>query len=300
MKIGIDIGGSHIALGVLNENRELIYKDEKDYLSYEKDMSNIVIETIVSLINNALNKTGINEKNIELVGIAVPGTVSGLNIVKAENLGIRNLEIGKELGKTFSFPIKLENDAKCAAIAEKEFGELNKYEDSVFLTIGTGIGGAVFLNRKLLRPKRYSGFEIGHMVIEKNGIKCACGRKGCFECYGSMRRFREKIKEEFNLSYSDGIRIKEFILQNKGNEKLEEIINIYIDDLSIGIINLINIFEPEVVSIGGSFAYFQDILLERLEKRIIEKEEVFNRDTLPKIIIANLKNDAGIIGAAMI
>ena len=154
MKIGIDIGGSHIALGVLNENRELIYKDEKDYLSYEKDMSNIVIETIVSLINNALNKTGINEKNIELVGIAVPGTVSGLNIVKAENLGIRNLEIGKELGKTFSFPIKLENDAKCAAIAEKEFGELNKYEDSVFLTIGTGIGGAVFLNRKLLRHKR--------------------------------------------------------------------------------------------------------------------------------------------------
>lgn len=300
MKIGIDIGGSHIGLGILNTNKKLIYKSEKDYSSYEKDMSEIVTKTIVELINEALVKTEINVKDIELVGIAVPGTVSGSNIVKAGNLGIKNYDIGKELKKFFDFEIKLQNDAKCAAIAEKEFGELNKFEDSVFLTIGTGVGGAVFLNGKLLRPKRYSGFEIGHIVIEKNGIKCACGRKGCFECYGSMRRFREKIKKEFNLPYSDGIRIKEFILDNINDEKIENIITTYIDDLSTGIINLINIFEPEAVSIGGSFAYYQDILLDKLKKRIIEKEEVFNRDTLPKIIIANLKNDAGIIGAAMI
>ena len=275
-------------------------KSEKDYLFYEKDMSEVVIETIVLLIKNALIESKIDKKDIESVGIAVPGTVCGSNIVKAENLGIRNLDIGKELKNVFGFQIRLENDAKCAAIAEKEFGNLKKYDDSVFLTIGTGVGGAVFLNGKLLKPKRYSGFEIGHMVTEKNGIKCACGRKGCFECYGSMKRFREKIKREFNLPYTDGASIKEFILKNINDKKIESILNTYVDDLCTGIINLINIFEPEVISVGGSFAYYEDILLERLKNRIIEKEEIFNRDTVPKIITAKLKNDAGIIGAAMI
>ena len=300
MKIGIDIGGSHIGLGIIDENGKLVYKSEKDYLFYEKDMSEVVIETIVLLIKNALIESKIDKKDIESVGIAVPGTVCGSNIVKAENLGIRNLDIGKELKNVFGFQIRLENDAKCAAIAEKEFGNLKKYDDSVFLTIGTGVGGAVFLNGKLLKPKRYSGFEIGHMVTEKNGIKCACGRKGCFECYGSMKRFREKIKREFNLPYTDGASIKEFILKNINDKKIESILNTYVDDLCTGIINLINIFEPEVISVGGSFAYYEDILLERLKNRIIEKEEIFNRDTVPKIITAKLKNDAGIIGAAMI
>ena len=300
MKIGIDVGGSHIGLGIVNENGEITYKKEKDYLFYEDDMSEVVIGTIILLIRDAIKDNNIDINEIERVGIAIPGTVSNGNIIKAENLGIENLEIAKELKTVFDLPIYLENDAKCAAIAEKEFGSLKKYEDAIFLIIGTGVGGAVFLNNKLLKPKRYSGFEVGHMVIKEKGKKCNCGRKGCFEVYGSMKRFKEKIQAEFNLPDTNGKNIKEFMLKNKENEKLNSMIDKYLDDLSTGIINLVNIFEPEVICIGGSFAHYKEILLERLEKTILGKEELFNREEgMPKLIVADLKNDAGIIGAAM-
>lgn len=185
-------------------------------------------------------------------------------------------------------------------MAEKKFGSLKKYDDALFIILGTGVGGAVFLRGELLIPKRYSGFEVGHMVIKKDGIDCNCGRKGCFETYGSMKRLKEKIKEEFNLNTIDGKKIKEFMLKNKENEKLNKILDEYIGNLSLGIANLINIFEPEAILIGGSFAYYKEILLEKLENKLLEKTELYNKEDIPKIVIAELKNDAGIIGAAMI
>ena len=300
MKVGIDVGGSHIGLGIVDRNGKIILKKEKDYEKHEKDMSQIVLNTIKELMRDVLDESRISIEEIESIGIAIPGTVSETAIVKAENLGIRNFEIEKELRKEFDIPVKLQNDAKCAAIAEKEFGSLKGYEDSMFLILGTGVGGAVFLNGKLLRPKRYSGFEVGHMVIKDNGIKCGCGRKGCYESYASIKRFKEKIKEEFNLPDIDGIRIENFMRDNKGNEKLEEMIDTYIDDVCIGLINLIDIFEPEAVSLGGSFAFYKDMFLSRLEKKIVEKNELYNTGTIPKFVVAELKNDAGIIGAAMI
>lgn len=300
MKIGIDVGGSHIGLGIVNQEGKIIYKKEKDYEIIKKDMSEVVMETIIILIKQSIVESGIEVQEIESIGIAIPGTVSNGIIIKAENLGIRNLEIEKELKNKYNIPIYLQNDAKCAAIAEKEFGSLKKYDDAMFFVIGTGIGGAVFLNGKLLKPKRYSDFEVGHIVIGNNGEKCNCGRIGCFETYGSMKRFKEKIQKEFNLPDANGKKIKEFIDKNKNNKKLESMINKYIDDLSIGFTNLINIFEPEAVSLGGSFAYYEDILLNKLETRIIEKQELFNREgKTPKFVVAELKNDAGIIGASM-
>lgn len=300
MKIGIDVGGSHIGLGIVNQNGRIIYKKEKDYQFHKKDMSEIVVNTIIELMQELAQENEINIKEIEGVGIAIPGTVSNGIIIKAENLGIKNLEIVKELNTVFDIPIYLQNDAKCAAIAEKEYGSLKQYDDAMFLIVGTGIGGAVFLNGELLKPKRYSGFEVGHIVIGTDGEKCNCGRIGCFETYGSMKRFKERLQAEFELPDTDGKKIKEFIIQNEDNEKLKSIIDKYIDDLATGITNLINIFEPEAVSLGGSFAYYEDILLNKLEKRIIEKGELFNREgKTPKFVVAELKNDAGIIGAAM-
>lgn len=300
MKIGIDVGGSHIGLGIIDEDGKIIYKKEKDYEVIEKDMSEEVVKTIISLIQDTIQSGNITMKDIEAIGIAIPGTVSNGILIKAENLGIKNLEIIKKINEVFNIPIYLQNDAKCAAIAEKEYGSLKKYDDAIFLIIGTGVGGAVFLNGKLLKPNRYSGFEVGHIVIGENGEKCTCGRIGCFETYGSIRRFKEKLKKEFNLPDIDGKKIKEFIEQNIDNKKLESIIDKYMDDLATGITNLINIFEPEAVCLGGSFAYYEDILLKRLERKIIEKGELFNREgEIPKFLVAKLKNDAGIIGAAM-
>lgn len=301
MRIGIDVGGSHIGLGLVNKEGKIIYKKEKDYLFHKDDMSEIVMETIVSLIRQAIEENNLKVEQIESIGIAIPGTVSNGIIVKAENLGIRNLEIVKELNKVFKAPIYLQNDAKCAAIAEKKYGSLKQYDDALFLIIGTGVGGAAFLNGELLIPKRYSGFELGHIVIGANGEKCGCGRIGCFETYGSMKRFKEKVQAEFGLPDTEGKKIKEFITQNEKNENLKNMVDRYIDDLATGITSLINIFEPEVVSLGGSFAYYEEILLNKLERRIIEKGELFNREgEAPKFVVAQLKNDAGIIGAAMI
>lgn len=299
MKIGIDVGGSHVALGIIDDNGKLVLKEEKDYSYNSEDMSQIVLETIIGLLYKTIRENKIEEKEIELIGITFPGTVSGGVVIKAENLGIEKLNIEKEIKKEFNVPIYLQNDAKSAAKAEKYFGSLKNYDDALFLIIGTGVGGAAFLEGKLLIPKRYSGFEVGHMVIEKDGEKCNCGRKGCFEAYSSMKRLKQKIQKEFELPDIDGKNIKKFMLENRDNERLNNILDTYIDYLSIGICNLINIFEPEIISIGGSFAHYKDILLDRLEKKLQDRTELYNKDTIPKIVVAKLKNDAGIIGAVM-
>lgn len=298
MKIGIDVGGSHIGLGIVSEKGEIILKKEQDYLRREKDMSLVVLSTILKLINEVLSEGKIDKIQIESIGIACPGTVSDGIIAKAENLGIENFNIAEELKKHIDIPIYLENDAKCAAIAEKKYGSLRSYEDAVFLIIGTGVGGAVFLNGQLLKPKRYSAFEVGHMVIQKDGEKCNCGRYGCFESYSSMKKIKEKVKEEFKLESIDGIQIKEFMIKNIENERLDKLLDTYVEYLTIGIANLINIFEPEVISIGGSFAHYKEVLLEKLKNKLAEKTELYNKDEVPKILLAELKNDAGIIGAA--
>lgn len=300
MRIGIDVGGSHIGLGIIDDKNNLIYKHEKDYEEKHADMSEIVIKTITELIQNVMKQKKITIDDIEQIGIAFPGTVTDKNVVKAENLGITNLNIVDRLKSSFNTRIVLGNDAKCAALAEKQLGSLKGYDDAVFIIIGTGVGGAAFLEGKLLRPKRYSGLEIGHMTITDSKEMCNCGRKGCFEIYGSMKRFKEKIQKEFGLESIDGKMIRKFMLDNLNNENLNKLIDEYIENLVIGIANLINIFEPEAISIGGSFGHYEEILLPKLKKKISEGEELYNKDSVPEILIAELKNDAGIIGAAII
>lgn len=299
MKIGIDVGGSHVGLGIIDENGKLLLKNEMDYLFHNEDMSEIVVDTIIGLIYKTIEENNIDKSDIELIGVTFPGTVAGGVVIKAENLGIENLDIENELKAEFNIPIYLQNDAKSAAKAEKYFGSLKDYDDALFLIIGTGVGGAAFLGGELLTPKRYSGLEVGHMVIHRNGEKCNCGRSGCFEAYASMKRLKLKIQKEFELPDIDGKNIKKFMLENKDNEKLNNILDTYIDYLTIGVCNLINIFEPEVISIGGSFAHYKEILVDRLEKKLLDRKELYNKDTIPKIVVAELKNDAGIIGAVI-
>lgn len=299
MKIGIDIGGSHVGTGLINLNGRIIAKEEQDLDNELKDenYSKKLLDTIIETITKVLEKKKIDIKEISLIGIAVPGTVSDTHIIKADNLHIKDFDIVSEINKYFNIPIVLRNDAKCAAIAEKEYGSLKKYDDALFLTIGTGIGGAVYLGGKLLKPKKYEGFEIGHMVIQKNGLKCNCGRKGCFERYASMKAFKQMIQKEFGKENLTGKEVKELLENNKNSEQVDKIINEYISYLSTGIANLINIFEPQTISIGGSFVHFKDILLERLEKKLNEKNILFNNQSAPKITMAKLKNDAGMIGS---
>lgn len=301
MKIGIDIGGSHLGIGLINSNGKIIAKEEKDIHNNAKNKNygEQLVEAIIELITKILEKKKIKIQEISLIGIAVPGTVSNTHIIKADNLHIQNFNIVSEINKYFNIPIYLRNDAKCAAIAEKEYGGLKKYDDALFLTIGTGIGGAVFLGGKLLRPKKYEGFEIGHIVIEKNGIQCNCGRQGCFEKYASMKALKDTVQKEFNRENLTGRELKEILIDENNKPKTDVKINEYIENLSLGLANLINIFEPETISIGGSFVHYKDLMLDKLIKKLNEKNMLFNNNGAPKIVMAKLKNDAGIIGSVI-
>lgn len=298
MKIGVDIGGSHIAVGLIDAFGKIICKTEEE-LDNNLESDNFekkITDSIIKQIEYVLAKKNTDITKISLIGIAVPGMVSETSIIKAENLHIKDFNITREINKYYNVPIKLRNDAKCAALAEKEYGSLKRSEDSIFVTIGTGIGGAVFLGGELLVPKKYEGFEIGHMVIKKDGVKCNCGRNGCFEKYASMKVLKTKIAKEIKKKSISVEELKQ-ILDNQDNEKTKKIINEYIEDLSLGLSNLINVFEPQVISIGGSFAFYKKLLEELKDK--INQEQLFNKKNPPKIVLAKLKNDAGIIGSVL-
>lgn len=293
MKIGIDIGGSHIGIGLVTEEGKIIFKEEKyitETVNIEEKIEKFIIEKVTQIPDY---------KNIELIGIAVPGTVSDNKIIKAVNLGIENYELANRLEEKLHIKVKLRNDAKCSALAEQKYGELAGFENSVFLCIGTGIGGAVIYNGKLLEAKGLPGFEFSHTIIQKNGKLCNCGKRGCFEVYASLKRFKEEVSNEFNLNTMDGEKIREFILQNAQDIRLRYMLNNYIQDLSIGISNIINIFEPEAICLGGSFAEYKDIFYEPLKRTLLDGNLLFNKRDDIILKLAKLKNDAGIIGATI-
>lgn len=300
MKIGIDIGGSHIAVGLV-ENGKIIMKKERDITNIDKEnIEGFLIEIMVQYINEILDEKNIKMKDIEKIGIASPGTIKNGVIIKATNLGIKNFNIIFELRKYFNIDITIKNDGKCATLAEKEYGSVQKYSDIVYLCLGTGIGSGVIMNNKLLEPKRYEGFELGHTVIEKEGILCTCGKKGCLEQYASMRALKQSLISTLNLDKNiNGSDLLEILKNKKEDVYVNKIIDEYINNLALGIENIINIFEPEAICIGGSFVYYKEILLEKLKSKLKEKNATFNNETIPYIVCAKLQNDAGIIGATL-
>lgn len=294
MKIGIDLGGSHIAIGVVDDKNYIVEKVEKRLLSKDKkDIKTSIENYIIKNVKDFTEKYKIKE-----IGISVPGTIKGTVIIKSVNLGVKNYNLVDNLKKEIELPIKIRNDAKCAAIAENKIGALKDYDRSILLTLGTGIGGAVIINDELLDTGELSGCEFGHMVIQKDGLKCNCGKNGCFEKYASMKALKNNLREALGVDEKTrGQELLDYLRKNPDDEKINIIIKEYIEYLSIGISNLINIFEPEAVSIGGSFVYFSDVLLEKLKNNIQKNNLLFNsRDELI-IVPAALGNDAGIIGA---
>lgn len=294
MKIGIDLGGSHIAIGVVDNKGFIIEKIEKRLMQKEKKNIKNSIESYI--INNVKELT--NKYRVTEIGIAVPGTINGTEIVKSVNLGVENYNLVQNLKKEIDLPIKIKNDAKCAAIAEAKIGALKQYKRSVFLTLGTGIGGAVVIDGNLLNTGDLPGCEFGHMIIQKDGIKCNCGKNGCFEKYASMKAFKTNLRKALGLDEATrGQELLDMIRKNPEDEKINVVVDEFIEYLSIGISNLVNVFEPEAIGIGGSFVYFADVLLERLKQNIKNKEYLFNEREELIIVPAALGNDAGIIGS---
>lgn len=294
MKIGIDLGGSHIAIGVVDDNSCIVKKVEKRLLAEEKkNFKKSVEDYIIENVKKLSEKYQIIE-----VGIAIPGTIKGNKIIKSVNLGVENYNFVDNLKKEINIPIKIMNDAKCAALAEFEIGCLKDYNRSIFLTLGTGIGGAVIINGRLLNTGDLPGCEIGHMIVEKDGLQCNCEKRGCFEKYASMKVLKNNLRKELNLDEATrGQELLDMIRENPNDEKISKVVNEFIEYLSIGISNLVNIFEPEAIGIGGSFVYFSDVLLDRLKNNIQNKGYLFNKREELIILPAMLGNDAGVIGS---
>ena len=300
MKIGIDLGGSHISIGVVDKDGKILDKRDKHLRGIAKRLIKPTIEeTIISKIKEYQKNYKITE-----IGIAVPGSVKNDKILKSVNLGLKDYDLVGVIKKEIDLPIKIRNDAKCAALAESKYGALKKYKRVLFMTLGTGIGGAVIINGKLLDAGEYPGCEFGHMVIKENGLECNCGRKGCFEKYGSMRAFKDNLRNELGLEDKTSGKELMAILKNTTKEskdyaKIEKVRKQYIRDLSVGITNLVNIFEPEAIGIGGSFVYFSEALLDDIKELIIKENMLFNSRKEINIQTAVLGNEAGIIGAIL-
>lgn len=299
MNIGIDIGGSHIGVGVVSPDGKILKKVEEKITYIEKNnIKEFLVNTIVTILKKWEDE---GFEKIEKIGIGIPGIVKDDIVKYSVNLGLKNFDLKKELQKNFEYAeIHIKNDGKCAGLAEKKLGALQNYKDCIFICLGTGIGGAAFYNGKLIVPERSSGFEFGHMIIQKNGEVCRCGSKGCFETYGSMRRFKNDIRYNLNLpENTDGEELLNIVKNNQANPIVKEIIDEYIENLCIGISNIVDILEPQAICIGGGFSYYKEIFLEKFINEFYNADYVFYKENMPKIVIAELGNDAGIIGSAL-
>lgn len=293
-------GGSHIGVGLIYKDKILDTR-QKNFVDSDKvNIKKTIIDTSVSMVKDLLKSQGISRDDIELLGIASPGLIDSRSIVKASNLALENFCLTEELENRLKMKVKIRNDAKCCAMAEKKYGSLKDYKDCLFLCIGTGIGGAAFLNGKLLEPNGFSGFEFGHMVIEKDGRPCSCGKKGCFEQYASISAVKKRVTailgERPDVS---GQYLREELLI-KDNQLVQLEVESWLNYLKIGIGNLIDIFEPEAICLGGSFSHYEgNPIFDRLVAKINEKDTTFTTSKKPEIVLAKYQNDSGMIGATL-
>lgn len=295
ISIGIDLGGSHVAIGVVDGRGKILEQFEKDFTVKEKEnVLPVAVRFIVDTLRELKQKYDLLE-----FGLGMAGAISDGVILRSVNLGVENYDIKTELESKTGLSVHIKNDAKCAALAEYRYGDIKQFNNIVFLTLGTGIGGAIIYQGTLMHSDCTEGYELGHMIIKAGGLTCRCGKKGCFETYGSILAFKNKVIERLNLSHDiPGPELRERM--DVSMDKIQDIIEEYIGDLAIGLSNLINIFEPDCIVIGGGFARYDYMLLDILKEKILNSNLLFNKRDDIEIRVAKLGNDAGIIGASQL
>lgn len=308
MYIGIDLGGTNIAVGLVDDNGKILHQSStptintRPYTEIVKDMAELAISVTES--------AGYKKEDIKAVGIGSPGTVDNKNgvVVYANNLKMDNAKIAEEFKKIWDIPVNMENDANAAAFGEYIATGANS-SSFVFITLGTGVGGGVVLNGEILRGFNNAGGELGHMVIDYNGKSCTCGRKGCWEAYASVTALISQTKEAMeknpdslmhNIAKDFGKingRVA-FDAAKAGDKAGKEVVDQYIEYVADGIASIINIFQPEKLVIGGGISKEGDYILTPL-KEYVDKNDYNKKMPKTEIQIAKLFNDAGIVGAAL-
>ena len=311
--IGVDLGGTNIAVGIVNENYEIVKKGSVPTLAQRGPEP--IVHDMAELCKKLLAECEIAMDDVTGAGIACPGTVNpATGIVEyANNIKFSDFPLVALFSKEMDMPaenVMIGNDANLAALGEAVAGAAKGASSSVMITLGTGVGGGVILDGKMLMGCAFGGAELGHTVIELNGRQCSCGRKGCFEAYCSATALVKLTKEKFEatsgtlmheMCENDINRVggkTAFAAMKKGDKAGAEVVDAYISYLACGVANLINIFQPEVFTIGGGVSGEGDNLLVPLKEKV--SEQIYSKDKILKtdLRIATLGNDAGIIGAA--
>lgn len=312
--LGVDLGGTNIAIGLVDENFKIVLKD-KVPTGASRPTSDIM-DDMAALCKSIVERAGITFDDVEYAGIATPGSVDPETgyVRYANNIKMENYPIADELKKRT--PLKkvlLENDANAAALAEAKAGAGKGYSDLVMITLGTGVGGGIVIGGKLYSGFNYCGAELGHTVIEFGGRPCTCGRLGCFEAYSSATGLINMTKEKM-IEYVDSLMWElvdnnlnnvsgrtAFDASKKGDKAAKEVVDLYIKYLACGLTNMVNIFQPQVLCIGGGVCGEGDYLLKPLIQTIRRCEYgAATQTNFSQIKIAELGNDAGIIGAAVL
>ena len=315
-RIGIDLGGTNIAAGIVDKDLNLLYTASVP-TGADRDGA-LIMDDMADLCRKLCADHDIALSEIESIGIASPGIANhDTGVVEyANNLPFRKFPIAQMLRDRLGIErIRLENDANAAAWGEAVAGAAKGTTNSIMITLGTGVGGGIIIDNKVYSGFNYAGAELGHIVIEVNGAPCSCGRKGCWEAYSSatgvIRMTKEKI-EECEKAGRPTLMKKmaeekgkisgrtAFDAKRAGDEAAAEVVDKYVLYLAEGLSNIVNIFQPEVVSLGGGVSNEGDYLLDLLMPRIRERVYGGNIVLATKICVAKLGNNAGIIGAAML
>lgn len=306
--IGIDVGGTFVKAGVVDENGNIV-ADGKIASECDKG-GNKLAENAATLVMRLLEKSGISKDQIVGAGMGFPGFIDSKNgiVVYSNNVRLSDFPVVEIMQAKLGLKVKVANDANVAALGEKMFGAGKEYNDMVMITLGTGVGAGIIIDGKLFEGNRSAGAEIGHMLLVHGGEQCTCGRKGCFEAYSSAtalirdtRRAMQNHKDSlmWEIGSIDNVTGKTPFDYAKKDKYAAEVVNNYIEMLGSALTDIANIFRPEAIIIGGGVCAQGDNLIVPLKQKI--QSELFGADFgSPEVVlrIAELGNKAGLLGAA--
>ena len=308
--LAIDIGGTSMKGALVDRQGHLSSRFVVPVVPGEEQES--ALDRLIASAKESLQNLSEDDRVIG-IGCGVPGGINTFTGVcdYASNLGWKNLPVARILSDKLSLPCKIDNDANAAMLGEIQFGQEKAYRNAILLTLGTGIGGGIFVNGQLYVGNEGKGAEIGHMVIVAGGIPCPCGRKGCFETYASATALTREAKKAMEAhpeslmaeEVRKGVKIDAalpFECAKKGDEVAQQVVDQYIEYLGVGCLNLIDIFRPEVIVLSGGVSKQGENLRQPLERYLEKFGYGFGVDKAPKvdIKISRLGADIGIYGAA--
>ncbi len=309
--IGIDIGGTNLSTGVVDENYSIVGRGKVKTGSdrpYEE-----ILKDIFESVDMAVRNSKVDMEDVRWIGVGCPGTCNtetGM-VEYSNNLHWNNVPLLADIEARYEKKTYIENDANAAAYGEFLAGAAKDSKNAVIITLGTGVGAGIIINGKIFSGTNFAGGEIGHTVIVVDGYECTCGRRGCFEAYASARGLVRMTREAMEkhpaskihqLVEADG-RISARTAFNAAkmlDEDGQAVVDRYIKALACGITNTINVFQPDILAIGGGVCNEGDNLLIPLKKLVAEQVYSKNSKKNTEICLCSLGNDAGIIGAAML